>query len=148
LRLARRHKEMTEPPMLARLIPVLLLLLAAPAFAADDKGPLLSDLMKQKGYVYAWDSMLSGETPPSWIGDYAKTLDGPPVPTIPVPLDGETYTLGFICKANDCEDNQLYVLFAPGQRDAWGLLASDGKITWLGRPGERIQDAIRSGLRR
>ena len=92
--------------------------------------------------------MLSGETPPSWIGDYAKTLDGPPVPTIPVPLDGETYTLGFICKANDCEDNQLYVLFAPGQRDAWGLLASDGKITWLGRPGERIQDAIRSGLRR
>ena len=35
--------------MLARLIPVLLLFLAAPAFAADDKGPLLSELMKQKG---------------------------------------------------------------------------------------------------
>ena len=60
--------------MLARLIPVLLLLLAAPAFAADDKGPLLSELMKQKGYVYAWDSMLSGETPPSWIGDYAPCV--------------------------------------------------------------------------
>ncbi len=134
--------------MLARLILSLGLLLAAPAFAADDKGPLLSELMKQKGYVYAWDGMLSGETPPSWVGEYTKTLDGPPVPTIPVPLDGETYTLGFICEANACENNQLYVLFAPGQRDAWGLLVSDGGISWLGRPDERIQDAIKSGLRR
>jgi hypothetical protein len=137
---------MTE--MLARLIPVLLLVFAASAFATDDKGPLLAELMKQKGYVYAWDGMLSGETPPPWVAGYAKSLDGPPVPTIPVPLDGETYTLGFVCKANDCEDNQLYVLFAPEQRDAWGLLVSGGGITWLRRPNERIQDAIRSGLRR
>jgi hypothetical protein len=87
---------MTE--MLARLIPVLLLVFAASAFATDDKGPLLAELMKQKGYVYAWDGMLSGETPPPWVAGYAKSLDGPPVPTIPVPLDGETYTLGFVSK--------------------------------------------------
>lgn len=134
--------------MLARFILSSLLLIATFAHGAEDKGPLLSELMKQQGYVYAWDGMMAGETPPPWVGEYAKSLDGPPVPTIPVPLDGETYTLGFICKANDCENNQLYVLFAPGQRDAWGLLASGDEITWLGRPSERIQDAIRSGLRR
>lgn len=133
--------------MLARLIPVLLLVFAAPA-SAEDKGPVLSALMKQQSYVYAWDGMMSGETPPPWVTAYAKSLDGPPVPTIPVPLDGETYTLGFICKANDCEDNQLYVLFAPKARDAWGLLVSPDGISWLGRPNERIQDAVRSGLRR
>ena len=133
--------------MLARLVPTMLLVLSLPALAAD-KGPLLAALMKQQSYVYAWDGMMVGETPPPWVADYAKSLDGPPVPTIPVALDGETYTLGFTCKANDCEDNQLFVLFAPEARDAWGLLVSASGITWLGRPDERIQDAIKSGLRR
>lgn len=133
--------------MLARLILSLLLVLSLPASAAET-GPLLAALMKQPSYAYAWDGMMAGETPPPWVADYAKTLDGPPVPTIPVPLDGETYTLGFICKANDCEDNQLYVLFAPEARDAWGLLVSVDGVSWLGRPDERIQTAIKSGLRR
>ncbi|ODS00466.1 hypothetical protein AUC69_00985 [Methyloceanibacter superfactus] len=92
--------------------------------------------------------MLAGETPPEWVTTFGATLDGPPTPTIPVPLDGETYTLGFTCKANDCEANQLYVLFAPQARDAWGMLASPEGISWLGRPNKRIQDAITDALRK
>ncbi|MGH6736883.1 MAG: Ivy family c-type lysozyme inhibitor [Methyloceanibacter sp.] len=153
--------------MLARSLLVLLLAAAAPALAEEPpkepvpageqakapeaaaekpKGPVLAELMKQSGYVYAWQSMVAGETLPQWVGDYVKTLDGPPIPTISVPLDGETYTLGFTCKANACETDQLYVLFGPGARDAWGLLVGGGGLIWLGKPDERIQQAILSVL--
>lgn len=133
--------------MLLRFLLAVLQVAGAPALAAD-KGPAMGELLKQPAYIYAWQGMVAGETPPQWVKDYAATLDGPPVPTITVPLDGETYTLGFTCKANDCETNQLYVLFAPEGRDAWGMLGSADGISWLGRPDQRIQDAITSALRK
>ena len=53
------------------------------------------------------------------------------------------------CKPNACENNQLYVLFAPEGRDAWGMLATpETGVTWLGRPDQRIQDAITHALRK
>jgi len=135
--------------MLVRLSLLLLLVTLTPALAADaPKGPAMGKLMKLPAYIYAWQGMMSGETPPPWVTEFGATLDGPPTPTIPVPLDGETYTLGFTCKANDCEANQLYVLFAPEGRDAWGMLAAGDGISWLGRPDKRIQDAITAALRK
>jgi hypothetical protein len=140
---------MTELPMLARFLFAVLLLspALAPALAAD-KGPVMAELMKQPAYIYAWQGMMAGEMPPPWVTAFGATLDGPPTPTIPVPLDGETYTLGFTCKPNDCEANQLYVLFAPQGRDAWGMLAAGDGISWLGQPDQRIQDAITGALRK
>jgi Inhibitor of vertebrate lysozyme (Ivy) len=121
----------------------------APEAPAASKGPVLGELLKVPKYIYAWQLMVSGETPPEWVKEYTATLDGPPVPTIPVPLSGEVYTLGFTCKPGDCENNQLYVLFAPEGRDAWALLATPATgITWLGRPDQRIQDAITGALRK
>jgi hypothetical protein len=149
--------------MIARLLFAVLLAFAAPALAqstptdtAKDgpagttpaKAPSMGELMRLPAYVYAWQGMLVGETPPAWVTEFGATLDGPPTPTIPVPLDGETYTLGFTCKANDCEVNQLYVLFAPDGRDAWGMLAGPDGVSWLGRPDKRIQDAITGALRK
>ncbi|MGB6909686.1 MAG: Ivy family c-type lysozyme inhibitor [Methyloceanibacter sp.] len=135
--------------MLVRLLLLLLLVTLTPALAADGpKGPAMGELMKQPAYIYAWQGMVAGETPPQWVTEFGATLGGPPTPTIPVPLDGETYTLGFTCKANDCEANQLYVLFAPEGRDAWGMLAAGDGISWLGRPDKRIQDAITEALRK
>jgi Inhibitor of vertebrate lysozyme (Ivy) len=136
----------------------LLLIFSAPALHAEDaapeptqesKGPILGELLKVPKYIYAWQLMVSGETPPEWVKEYAKTLEGPPTPTIPVPFGGEIYTLGFTCKPNACENNQLYVLFAPEGRDAWGMLATpETGVTWLGRPDQRIQDAITNALRK
>jgi hypothetical protein len=40
------------------------------------------------------------------------------------------------------------VLFAPEGRDAWGLLATPAGYTWLGRPSDRVKDAINSSLRK
>ncbi len=119
------------------------------AFAhADDIGKPMANLLTQQAYVYAWETMMAGEATPVWVHEYADTLDGPPTPVIPVELDGETYLLGFTCKPNECEENQLYVLFAPGGRDAWGLLAAPPAISWLGKPNQRIQDALTGALRK
>lgn len=140
--------------MIPRLLLVLLLLSGSPALAQNAaqgqaKGPVLGDLLKNSAYASAWRIMLAGEKAPFWVHEYARTLDGPPTPSIPVPLLGETYTLGFTCKPNDCENNQLYVLFAPEGRDAWALLATTATgISWLGKPEEPIQDAITGALRK
>ena len=134
--------------MLARLLFVLLLALgSAPAFAAEQpKGPLLAELMKQPTYRAAWIGMLAGETPPAWVDDYAKTLDGPPSPSIAIPVGADSYILGFTCKPNACDQEQLYVLFSPGGAKAWGLLLTAAGKKWLGSPDQSIQDAIANSL--
>ncbi|MHA1134397.1 MAG: Ivy family c-type lysozyme inhibitor [Alphaproteobacteria bacterium] len=124
-----------------------LLLAAAPA-RAQDTGKPMANLLKQPAYVSAWKTMMAGAAAPFWIHEYAKTLDGPPTPVLPVELFGETYLLGFTCKPNACEGNQLFVLFAPGGRDAWGMLAAAPAISWLGRPSQHIKDAITGALRK
>ena len=134
--------------MLATLSRVLLLAASCgPAVAADaPKGPNLSELMKQPAHRGAWSGMLAGETPPTWIEDYAKSLDGPPTPSIAVQANDQTYTLAFTCKPNECAENQLYVLFSPGGGKAWGLLITGGAQKWLGGPDKAIQDTILSGI--
>ena len=126
---------------------VLLAMSGAPAFAVDaPKGPYLSELMKQPSHRAAWYGMLAGETAPSWVEDYAKTLDGPPTPSIAIETNDQTYTLAFTCKANECAENQLYVLFSPGGAKAWGLLITAGQHQWFGAPDKGIQDAILSSI--
>jgi len=120
----------------------------SPAARADDIGKPMANLLQQQSFKFAWQTMMAGEAAPVWVHEYAETLDGPPTPVIPVELDGETYLLGFTCKPNECEGNQLYVLFAPGGRDAWGLLAAPPAISWLGKPNQRIQDALTGSLRK
>ena len=135
--------------MLAKKLCLLVLLLGAPpALAADNQaGPYLFDLMKQPSYRAAWTSMLAGETVPDWVETYAKTLDGPAIPSIILQVDGKAHLLGFVCKAHECGENQLYVLFAPDGARAWGLLLMGGKERkWLGAPDESVQTAILSGV--
>ncbi|MEZ5827935.1 MAG: Ivy family c-type lysozyme inhibitor [Hyphomicrobiales bacterium] len=133
--------------MLARLFSLLLILFMSPAFAADDEKPYLFDLLADDAYLAAWHGMLEGETIPQWVEVYAEDFNGPATPSTQVPVGGEPYTLAFVCKAHDCGDNQLYVLFAPGARQAWGLLISGGdRRRWLGNPDAAVQAAILSGV--
>lgn len=93
--------------------------------------------------------MLASRAHPDWVRAYTTTLDGPPVPNIPVPVAGETYTLGYVCQPNACEDNQLVVLFAPEGSKAWALMATTATgIVWLGDPDETIQRAINGALQK
>jgi len=133
--------------MLARLVTVILLLAAAPTQAQAQDTPYLFDLLEQSAYLKAWNGMLKGETVPPWVKSYAKTFDGPATPSTEVPVGGQPYTLAWVCKAHDCGDNQLYVLFAPEGRQAWGLLISAGdERKWLGNPDAAVQAAILSGV--
>ena len=126
------------------LLVIVLLLCGAPAHAADPPaGPYLFDLLKQKPYLAAWNAMLAGAGVPAWVKNYAKTFDGPSSPAKDVPIQGKVYTLGWVCKAHDCGDNQLHVLFAGA---AWGLLTTSGQQKWLGNPAAAIQAAINSNL--
>jgi hypothetical protein len=80
------------------------------AFAADPpKGPSLADLMKQPANRAAWYGMFAGATPPQWVDDYAKTLDGPPTPSIAVEEQDLQPRLHLKSTSGD---NQLFVLFA------------------------------------
>ena len=132
--------------MLARLL-ACLIVVASPALAADDENPYLFDLLGDDAYRAAWNGMLAGEQVPKWVKAYAKDFDGPSSPSTQVSVGGEPYTLAWVCKAHDCGDNQLYVLFAPGARQAWGLLISAGnQRRWLGNPDAAVQAAILSGV--
>lgn len=129
---------------------VLMLLLSSPGLAQESgetTSPTLGQLLNEPAYFNAWRSMFGSETMPDWTTDYAETLDGPPVPSIPVTVDDQTYSLAFTCKPNECEEHQLFVLFDPAGNEAWGLLATpETGITWLGRPNGRIRSAIKSAL--
>jgi hypothetical protein len=137
-----------ELSMIVRsLVLALLLLGGAPAAkAAEADGPYLFDLLKQQTYLSAWKAMLAGETVPAWVGKYAKTFDGPSSPSKTVSVGGESDTLAWVCKAHDCGDNQLHVLFSPDGKRAWGLLVTGGQRRWLGKPDAAIQAAIQSGV--
>ena len=133
--------------MRAVVIALLLATSSVQALAVDaPKGPVLADLMKQPANRAAWYGMFAGETPPQWVDDYAKSLDGPPTPSIALEANGQIYTLAFTCKPNACGDNQLFVLFSPGGAKAWGLLVTGNERKWLGAPDRVIQDAILSGI--
>jgi hypothetical protein len=133
--------------MFARLLIVLFLLGAAVPALAQDDGPYLFDLMKQPRYAMAWKRMLVGETAPPWVNSFTKSLDGTSAPSTTVSVGGEPYLLGWVCKPHDCSGHELYVLFAPGARQAWGLLITGDKRSWLGRPDPAIQAAILSGVK-
>ena len=136
--------------MVTRLVFVVLILLGnLPAFAAEEaEGQHLSELLKQRTYLSAWKAMLSGESIPGWVASYAKTFDGPSAPAEYVPVGETTYTLSWVCKTHDCGYNQLYVLFSPYGKRAWGLLLTgeDKRKKWLGRPDVAIEAAILSGV--
>ncbi|MGV1013901.1 MAG: Ivy family c-type lysozyme inhibitor [Methyloceanibacter sp.] len=119
-----------------------------PGIAAEEpKGPKLSELMKLPTYRGAWEAMLREETlpVPDWVASYVATLDSPPIPSFGVPVGSQAYTMAFNCKPNDCENHQLFVLFAPEGRHAWALLlTAGGEPRWLGNPDDDIKSAMLS----
>jgi hypothetical protein len=133
--------------MLARLFLAVFIAGAAPALAQNDpNAPYLFDLMKQPTYLAAWKGMVAGETVPPWVTTFGKTLNGTGTPVTQVSVGGVPYTLAWVCKPHDCGGNEVYVLFAPGGGQAWGLSISGGKRRWLGKPNAAIQAAILSGV--
>ena len=115
--------------------------------AQAPEGPYLPDLMKEDpAYVAAWKAMVAGEKLPAWVNKFTKTQAAVATPVTKVPVAGQPYTLAWICEPHNCGGNEVYALFAPDARQAWGLLISDGKRRWLGNPDAAVQAAIQSGV--
>ena len=64
-------------------------------------------------------------------------------------IDHQTYSLAFTCKPNECEQFQLFVLFAPDGSKAWALEGSPlTGVNWFGEPDDRIRAAITAALQK
>jgi len=115
--------------------------------ALAQEGPYLPDLIKQPAYLASWKAMIAGENLPAWVNTFTKTQNAVAAPVKTIPVAGQAYTLGWICKPHDCGGNEVYTLFAPDARQAWGLLIIDGtKQQWLGEPDDAVKAAILSGV--
>jgi len=115
--------------------------LFATASPADQ--PYLFDLLKQKPYQTAWEAMFKGEKKvDAWIVTFGKTYDGVTDRIKTLAVDGQSDTLGWVCKPHDCGGNQLYVLFAPGASAAWGMLVTDKAARWFGTPSDSVKAAL------
>jgi hypothetical protein len=130
--------------VIKRLALLICVAVAGPAIAADNGGPPLTELMMRPNYPTAYKAMLGSATVPSWVTDFAKTLDGPPTPSTDMLSEGTIYTLAFTCKPNACSDSQLFVLFRGDGSQAWGMLIEGDKRMWLGDPNDKIKEAISS----
>jgi hypothetical protein len=118
----------------------LVCVLSSPSLADE---PYLYDLLKQKPYHAAWDAMLKGEKKVDrWILTFGKTYDGVTDKVKTVAVDGQNDALGWVCKPHDCGGNQLYVLFAPDAKEAWGMLVTDKATRWLGAPSDSVKAAL------
>jgi hypothetical protein len=133
--------------MLTRVLLAIVLLGAAPAMAQAPEERYLPDLMEQQpAYLTARKKMVAGEKLPAWVNTFTKTQGAVAAPVKTITVAGRSYTLGWICKPHDCGGNEVYALFDPEARQAWGLLISDGKRRWLGKPDAAVQAAIQSGV--
>jgi hypothetical protein len=112
--------------------------------ASARPGAYLLDLIKTEPYRDAWTKMLAKERDvPSWIKDFIATGDGVNTPAEMVPVGVQAFTFATLCKAHDCADNMLHVVFAPDGAKAYGRLVEAGKAPRLfGKPDAQIQAAL------
>lgn len=100
----------------------------APAPALDEVGA--SGLLLEAAAREAYLAVLGPLRDEPWLAD----LDGPSPENRWIDLDGRRYLLAEACKNHDCYDNNVVLLYAPGDGILFGLVYRSGSQTWLGRP--------------
>ena len=104
---------------------------ALPGAPAPAAAPvLLNDARFKAAYLRALGP-LAGER---WIA----RMEGPTPETRPVTLAGTAYLLGATCKAHDCYDHNLIVLWNESQGQLIGLVQQRGRQTLLGAPAPAV----------
>lgn len=128
----------------------LIFICTACSIAAAANDIYLTDAIKNPFYLRALTSLLenSGQLP-GWTRQVLKTSgDYVGTPVAYSTVDATRYELFFTCKAHDCADNALEVMFAPNGAQAWGALIENGKpISYLGAPSPAQQSALAAALR-
>ena len=111
------------------------LFLIASAASAEQ---YLSEIVSKAPHKKAYAEMLVF---PDWV----SKAQGTATPVEIVSADGKDFTVGHMCKPQDCADNQLSVVFSDDGKKAWGLLATlstDGTTfnkQFLGNPDSVVE---------
>jgi len=119
------------------------------AVAADDT--YLADAIRNPSYFRALTNLLKEYRDlPRWTKQVLETSgDYVGGTAIYSTVDGTKYELFHTCKAHDCSDNQLEVMFSPNGTQVWGAIMESGKsITYLGAPSPAQQSALKAALQR
>lgn len=134
-----------------RLCGSLFVTVAACTIAAAANRTYLTDAIKEPSYLRSLDGLLkSAGKLPVWTRQVLKTSGnyvGTPLTYSTV--DGVRYELFYTCKAHDCGNNAMELMFAPSGTKVWGAIVIDGKsVSYLGSPNAAQQTALKEGLRK
>lgn len=121
-------------------------LIILPAAAED----YLFDALKKPANKKAWATMMKGvKDLPPWIAQISKggNYVGTPVTNATVGDGTDIYTFYRACKAHDCADNKLEVVFtADGSRAFAVLVIPDKPPRWFGAPDATMQAALTKAI--
>lgn len=122
-------------------VPLILLAFLATGARADP--PYLEDLLKQPNYFAAYTSLVrTAAKKETWLTGYKGMPAGPTIPNTTVKMGAETMTVAAACKAHDCNERQLFVLFSADGGKAWGQLRLPEGTTFLGNPDAATRKAL------
>lgn len=102
------------------------------------KPPSTGASMDNPKFRAAYFKALGLRAKTAWLA----TLDGPTPETEDVEVAGMTYSVLASCKAHDCHDYNLVVLYAPAKKVAYGKIYEAGKTTWIGSPPAVVANEI------
>lgn len=129
----------------------LILVCAACTIAAAADPTYLTDTIKNPAYLRSLTGLLKGSAMlPTWTRQVLKTSgDYVGNPATFSAVDGIRYEVFYACKAHDCADNAMALMFAPKGAKAWGAIVTDGKSArYLGSPNAGQQTALKKALQK
>ena len=106
---------------------------AKPA-APDHTAALRAD----KGFRAAYAKAMGPHMRERWIA----VLDGPSPPTRDVRIDGTDYVMLASCKAHECADNSLVVVWSAGTKKLYGLVQKAGENEFVGAPPVPVAEGL------
>ena len=134
-----------------RIYLAVILTYAASSIAAAANQTYLTDAIKNPSYLRSLTSLLNNAARlPSWTRQVLKTSgDYVGTPVAYSNAAGIRYELFYACKAHDCADNAMELMFAPNGDRAWAALMEDGKsVTYLGSPSAAQQAALKKAFQK
>lgn len=128
-----------------------LLICAACSSAAAANQTYLTDAIKNPSYLRSLTGLLKNAGKlPSWTQQVLKTKgDYVGTPVAYTTIGGTRYELFYACKAHDCADNAMELMFAPNGIKAWAAMVEDGKsVTYLGAPSDAQQAVLKQAFQK
>jgi len=95
-------------------------------------------LRADKNFRAAYAKAMGPAMRERWIA----VLDGPAKPSRIVSLDGVDYATLASCKAQDCADNNLVVLWSAPKKTLYGLLCQSGENEFVGSPPVAVAEEL------